>query len=510
MQDEYIYGMNTPVYQYNASAVEQRLVKTLKKRRREATVADLVAETGLPSFQVEEQLKRIVNDYQGHLKVTESGEILYHFPDGMRNQVRGAIPKARRVLRKVASVAGRILKTAFKVWTMVMLVGYFVVFVLLIVLAVVASMAAQAKGGGNGGGGRGRMGGFGSFYLTTRLMQMSMYLWLYSGGRPDRRGNKPKERPLHQSVFAFIFGDGDPAGEWDERERRAFIAYLRASKGVSTVEDLMQLTGRSYNDSQRLLNRLSLEFDGEPDVTDEGTLMYRFDQVLRSSDRVDQPPSRGTEFHRELKPLIPFNTNKPGLNRWIGFFNGFNLLFGTYFTAFALAFPAISEEGIGAFFILVASLFAQITTNPVGVVFWVMGVIPLVFSGFFFLIPAVRRARERRANRERARENVRKRVINAVLAHPGEVDPEMIQVSGTPGVSDEEARSLLHEIVREYAAERGADVEEKRPASGTNPAAYVYRFGDVEREQQDISAVRARRNVADHDIGDVVFDSGSD
>ncbi len=501
--------MSTPVYQYNVQAVEQRLVKTLKRRNREATVADLVAETGLPTFQVEEQLKRIVNDYQGHLKVTESGEILYHFPGGMKNQVSGAVPRAKRFFRKVASVAGRVLKTAFKVWTMVMLVGYFVVFVLLIVLALVASMAAQAKGGTGGGGGRGRMGGFGSFYLTTRLMQMSMYLWLYSGGRPDARGRKPRERPLHQSVFAFIFGDGDPAAEWDERERRAFIAYLRAAKGVSTVEDLMQLTGRSYDDSQRLLNRLALEFEGEPDVTESGTLIYRFDQVLRSSDRLEQS-ARGTEFHRDLKPLIPFNTNKPGLNKWIGFFNGFNLLFGTYFTAFALSFPAVSEEGIGAFFLLVAALFAQISTNPVGLVFWVMGIIPLLFSAFFFLIPAARRMRERRINDQRARENVRKRVINAVLSNPDAVDPEIIDISGTPGVDDARARALLLEAVRDYAAERDAEVEEKRAASGNAPPAYIYRFTEVAREQQDVDHLRSTRKLTDHDVGDVVFDSGAD
>lgn len=503
--------MDTPVYQYNTQAVEQRLVKTLKKRKREATVADLVAETGLPTYQVEEQIKHIVNDYRGHLKVTESGEILYHFPDGMKNQVRGAGPRAKRFLRKVASVAGRVLKTAFKVWTMVMLVGYFVVFVLLIVLAFVASMAAQAKGGGDsgGGGGRGRMGGFGSFYLTTRLMQMSMYLWLYSGGRPDRRGRKPRERPLHQSVFAFIFGDGDPALEWDQRERRAFIAYLRAAKGVSTVEDLMRLTGRSYDDSQQLLNRLSLEFEGEPDVTESGTLIYRFDQVLRSSDRLEQPV-RGTEFGRELKPLIPFNRNKPRLNKWIGFFNGFNLVFGAYFTGFALAFPGISEEGIGAFFILVASLFAQITANPVGLVFWVMGFIPLLFSAFFYLVPLVRRMRERRMNLERARENVRKRVLNEILDNPEEVDPESIQLGETPGLTEAEAKGLVLQIIRDYAAERGAEVEEKRPASGAQPAAYVYRFKEVAREQQDITSLRSSRKLADHDIGSVVFDSGTD
>ena len=501
--------MSTAVYDYNQRKVETRLVKTLQRRKREATIADLVADTGLPTYQVEETIKQIVNDYQGHMKVTESGEVLYHFPHGMRNQVHGVIPRTRRFFRKVGSWFGRALKVGFKVWTMVMLVGYFVVFVLLLLLAMVAAMAAQAKGGGGGGGGRGGMGGFGMFYLTTRLAQMFLYLWMFSGSRPDSRGRKPKGPPLHQSVFAFVFGSGNPIADWDQKERRAFLAFLRENKGIATVEDLMQLTGHDYQRAQILMNRLLVEFNGEPEATEEGTLIYRFEEVLRSADSSTDTLS-GTVFNREMKPLIPFNNNKPSLNRWIGFFNGFNLVFGSYFTILTFMLPGITAEGFGAFYLLVVALFAQITATPtaaVTIVFWVMGLIPAVFSALFFTIPAVRRAREKKINERIQYENIRKRVINAVMEHPEEVDPEFIEVGEIQGLSRDQVREIVTRIVGELAAERGAEVHQKREAMGDKPAAYTYHFHDIAREKQDVERVRSSIDTSRFETGQVVFDS---
>ena len=499
--------MSTAVYDYNQRKVETRLVKTLQRRKREATIADLVADTGLPTYQVEETIRQIVNDYQGHMKVTESGEVLYHFPYGMRNQVHGVIPRTKRFLRRAGSWFGRVLKVGFKVWTMVMLVGYFVVFVLLLLLAMMASMAAQAKGGG--GGGRGGMGGFGMFYLTTRLAQMFLYLWMFSGSRPDARGRKPKGPPLHQSVFAFVFGSGNPVADWDQRERRAFLGFLRENRGIATVEDLMRLTGHDYQRAQIFMNRLLVEFNGEPEATGEGTLIYRFEEVLRSAD-TDALTSSGATFNREMKPLIPFNNNKPSLNRWIGFFNGFNLVFGSYFTVLTFMLPSLTAEGFGSFYLLVVALFAQITANPaaaVTIVFWVMGLIPALFSTLFFAIPAVRRAREKKMNERIQYENVRKRVINAVMENPEEVDPEFIEVGEVPGLSRDQVRETVTTIVAELAAERGAEVREKRGAMGEKPAAYTYHFHDIAREQKDVQRVRSAVDTSRFETGQVVFDS---
>ncbi|MFW6234951.1 MAG: hypothetical protein ACOC4I_06230, partial [Spirochaetota bacterium] len=110
---------------------------------------------------------------------------------------------------------------------------------------------------------------------------------------------------------------------------------------------------------------------------------------------------------------------------------------------------------------------------------------------------------------ERARENVRKRVLNEILTNPEYVDPEAVQLGEIPGIPEADAKSLVLDVIRDYAAERAAEVEEKRPASGAQPAAYVYRFKDVAREQQDVTTLRSSRKLADHDIGSVVFDSGS-
>ena len=86
------------VYDFNMPKVKNQLIKVLKKRKNESTIADLMSASGLPKFQVEETIKVVSNEYRGHLKVTESGELLYYFPQGMRNQVKGFIPGFKRFL----------------------------------------------------------------------------------------------------------------------------------------------------------------------------------------------------------------------------------------------------------------------------------------------------------------------------------------------------------------------------------------------------------------------------
>src|SRR5512147_3000948 len=86
------------VYDFEIPKVKNALVKVLKKQKNESTMADLISATGLPKYQVEQTIKIVSNEYRGHLKATESGELLYYFPYGMQNQVKGFIPGLKRFL----------------------------------------------------------------------------------------------------------------------------------------------------------------------------------------------------------------------------------------------------------------------------------------------------------------------------------------------------------------------------------------------------------------------------
>ena len=121
---------NAPkVYDFPMAKVEGQLVSFLKQKRGESTVADMIAGTGLPKYQVEQAAKAALDEYAGRLKVTESGELLYYFPDGMRSTVRGAGPRLRRFWKAFKGTAARVFTLLFKIWIVAMLVGYFVAFV---------------------------------------------------------------------------------------------------------------------------------------------------------------------------------------------------------------------------------------------------------------------------------------------------------------------------------------------------------------------------------------------
>ena len=88
------------VYDYNLNKVKSKLVTCLKKRKNESTIADLIAATGLPKYQVEQSIKHVADEYRGHLKVTESGEILYYFPAGMKSRLHGFVPTFKKFINK--------------------------------------------------------------------------------------------------------------------------------------------------------------------------------------------------------------------------------------------------------------------------------------------------------------------------------------------------------------------------------------------------------------------------
>ena len=164
-----------------------------------------------------------------------------------------------------------------------MLVGYFVGFVAIGVLAIVASIATSLAGRGERGG-RDRGGGFGGMYLALRLFELLLRMWFWSN---LLKGTEKKKdgRAFYKSVFGFVFGEADPNRGWEEAERKYAISYIRGHMGVITMEELMALSGREPEEANALMNRFLLEFEGEPGVTEDGTVIYSFPALMRTSEQ---------------------------------------------------------------------------------------------------------------------------------------------------------------------------------------------------------------------------------
>ena len=496
----------TKVYDYKAEAVRDRLASEFRRNHGEATVADLVVRTGLPKYQVETEIRAVADEYGARLRVTESGEILYSFPRGLRSRYRGLGPSLKRLwkaLRRAVSMAAAFL---FKIWIVVMLVGYFVLFLALTLAALAASIAAQTAGNRNSRG-RGR-GGAGSFVFTGRILELFVRIWFYGElfkspeqryyDRERRLARSRDRRPLHKAVFSFVFGDGDPNEAWAETEKKAVTAFIQANRGLISLEEFMILTGYRPEEAQDAINRYLYEFEGSPEVTPKGTIYYFFPALLRRKDERD----RTFGGSAPLKRLIPFSSNPRKDNVWFAALNGVNLAFGSYFLVNALSrgIPYVppGAQSIPADFYLIVTVFVRSAVdNPLPVVLWGLGFVPAAFAVLFYLVPLLRSLRLARANDEIKRQNLRKMVYARVWDNPETADSASVRPS-------DEASRPSDDRAAEMTVEELAAWAEGKPGSGG-----TWSFPELARRKADIEAARRAVKTEDYALGGAVFDSDS-
>jgi len=478
----------------------QQVTDAFRRSAKGATVADIVARTALPLETVRELAPQVADEYSGRLEVTSSGEIRYSFPRGFKSKYRGLAVTLKRVFGALGKGCKTIGVWGFKVWIMVMLVGYFALFMAIalgsLVLSVAGSSNSNSRSSRRGGG----------LYLASSIFDLIIRMWFYSElfktADPyyqGRRAAKKKSRPLHRAIFSFVFGDGDPNGNWDAREKQAVIACIQQRRGVISLPEFMALTGRSPADAEERICRYCVEFGGSPEATPEGTVVYRFDDLLK---RADQRDKSFSGFSAPLKGLRRFSSNPKKMNTVFAAINGVNLAFGGYFLYNALTTGHILTEAhfnaASYLYKVVYVVSAHFVENPLPAITLGLGLVPLAFSLFFWLIPALRALRLRGENDAVKLENFRKEGYRRILEEPLEFDPQTV----APQV--EECRP------RDLAGARDRLVKEMgsyaMPEVSLDAAGHTrYSFTELPREAAALT--RYRDAIHPASLGETVFDS---
>jgi hypothetical protein len=481
-----------------------KAVETIKRRRKGLTAADLAASAALPLPRARELLSRAADEFRGRLRVTESSEILYDFPRGFTSRYTSLAARFGRFTGKFMKLGAAFLSWLFKAWILVMLLGYFALFMLIALAALTLSMAGGSSSNNRS---RNNTGGF----LAAHIFDLIIRLWFYSEltrsvSDPYGRYREPprqRGKPMHKAVFSFVFGEKDPNTGAEEAEKRALIAYLCANRGLVGLPEYMALTGLGPLEAEQGILAFCAEFGGYPEATEEGTIVYRFQDILRRSDAGTQssPASAGPG---PLRRLRVFSSNSKTLNTWFGIINSVNLLFGGYFLYQALNTGIIRtiEEAQASplLYGLTYTLSTNIFDNPQPFMLVGLGIVPLVFSVLFWLIPALRYARLGTGNQAIKKRNLRKtgfRVIWEKLRGVRAADIDNPAPECRPRDGEAEREKIITEM-GSYS-QPGVEVDE---GGGT-----VYNFTELEREKKALAASRAAVNPEDFDIGKVVFDS---
>jgi hypothetical protein len=348
------------------------LLVSLRQLKGRGTAGDVAAEAGLPTEDVRRGLKALLESHQGHLAVSDSGELLYEFDPRLIE--RGTEPWLHRARRAV----GKFLRGAFKAWIVVMLVAYFVIFVVLLIAAVFASQRGRdSRGGGWGHRGRGGF-NFPNFWFWYWIWGPRWRVGRpYYGHRWERTLDREDKVPFYKKVFAFVFGPDRPVPTQAQLDRGT-LRLIRSRAGVLTTAELVEHTGSTFPAAEQEMARLLGAYGGEALVSPDGELVYAFPEIMATAQesRRARPPNPAW---LRLEPALELTGNTTGANAAVAGMNAFTLISAA--TAPAFIFPRLGLGGTAAF---------------VGLV-WV----PVVFSVLFFAVPLVRGLAVKLENRRR-------------------------------------------------------------------------------------------------------------
>ncbi|MEL6259677.1 MAG: hypothetical protein AAFR12_01310 [Cyanobacteria bacterium J06626_6] len=268
-------------------------VETLDYR---VTVGDVAARAGLNVEVAQQGLLALASETQGHMQVSETGEIAYEFPRNFRGVLRNKYWQLRvqEALSKVWQVVFYLIRLSFGIMLLVSMA--------IIAIAIIALMVAASSQGGGGNRDDRRGGGvsfgfspFHIFYLFDfnyrrgRRRYPNRYSGQSSGwGSRSRRAAQSGEKlQFLEAVFSFLFGDGDPNADLEERRWQAIGSVIRNNGGAITAEqvapyldDLGEGSEKEYED---YMLPVLTRFNGQPEVSQTGDMVYYFPDLQVSA-----------------------------------------------------------------------------------------------------------------------------------------------------------------------------------------------------------------------------------
>jgi hypothetical protein len=438
---------------YSERDARRILLEALKGQGGQLTKADAVAKSGLPVPVAEEALGGLLKEFRSHLAATESGELIYQFDPSFTR--RDAVPLRER-LAKVGNALWRGFSFLFKISIVTTLVVYFVAFVVMLIAVLFARRSSDDRDSG------------GDIDFTWPLFWMWGWGPGSAGGFTRRRRRRLPDKPLYKKVFEFVFGPPKPPVDplADEKE---VLAHIRHKNGRIAAVDLVMLMGWDFARAEEEATRLLVNYGGEPEVTDDGVVVYVFKDMRKTAVQSGQPEPTVRRAWERLESRSALTGNRTGTNVAISLFNGFNLLAPLWIV------PAF-EAGLAA---------------PIPGQEFLLHDYPMAFSGLLFAVPLGRWLVERAREPGRRKRNARRRLLQSVLAQQGQA-ASVEELAPEPTTAQALSQSLVA---------LGGDVV-------TDDSGQIrYAFPRIREELAGIEKARAQASGRERDPGVIVFSS---
>lgn len=266
---------------------------------RKVTASDISASAGVSLSQARKDLTALASLTRGDIAVSNDGELIYSFPDNISSVLSSNSAKFRAI--ETFNSAKPVLFYALRVsFGVVLLASLAAIFSTIFFISQSSSSSDDNRrrddrgfGGGGGMSPFGGRGGFGYGIWGPSPLDFFFYrpYYGYYSTVPSERQD-PDEMGFLESTFSYIFGDGNPNQAIEEKRLTLAANMIRNNNGAVTAEQLAPFCDdapkpdmgeeNAYVDERFVLSIVT-QLSGEPQVTEDGDIVYIFPDLQVSA-----------------------------------------------------------------------------------------------------------------------------------------------------------------------------------------------------------------------------------
>lgn len=208
--------------------------------KQKVVAADVAAAAGVSLAQARRDLTTLASISQGDIAVSSDGELIYSFPENLSGVLaqNSLKYKSTQLLRKAWPALFWFIRVSFGVTLVASIVAIFST-----IFFISSSSSSDDDRRDDRRGGGMQMGGSFNYWFGPSPFDFFYYRpYGYYGyyGQPvdERRSRRPEDMGFLESVFSYIFGDGNPNSGLEEKRLALAANMIRSNQGSVTAEQL--------------------------------------------------------------------------------------------------------------------------------------------------------------------------------------------------------------------------------------------------------------------------------
>lgn len=270
------------------------IIQAVEQLNYRVTVGDIAAQTGLNINQAEQGLLVLASDAGGHLQVAESGEIAYQFPRNFKAVLRNKFFRLQlqEWWQKVWQIIFYLIRVSFG---LILLASIALIFIAIAIILVALNSSRDNDSSGDFGG---DFDGGTIFAPTFWFSDWWFWVFYPNYDSPQYQYHRREKNQLNflEAIFSFLFGDGNPNANLEERRWQEIATVIRNNQGAVVAEQIapyLDELGEGYSrEYEDYMLPVLTKYNGRPEVSPDGQLVYHFpDLQVTAIQQENQPVS---------------------------------------------------------------------------------------------------------------------------------------------------------------------------------------------------------------------------